>query len=78
MPSAMSPQLMSISSCILENMVVFVASLTHGTGLLPKQDPLPVVKQIRLHPDETCPVTEQGSKPGESMKLRPVFFMGCP
>jgi hypothetical protein len=42
-------------------MTVFVANFRLGTGLQPKQDPLPVVKQITLAPEATCQVTETGS-----------------
>jgi hypothetical protein len=38
-----------------------VASLMDGTGLQPKTEPRPVVKQMRLQPPATRPVIETGS-----------------
>ncbi len=55
------PQLMSISSLIFLNIAVLVANFKLGTGLQPKHDPRPVVKQITLAPEATWPVTETGS-----------------
>ena len=56
--------------------MVFVDNFKLGTGLHPKQDPLPVVKHITFAPDATWPVTDTGSYPGESIKLKPLFFKG--
>lgn len=60
-PSMMSPQLMSMSSCMRLNMRVLVASLIDGAGLEPKQDPRPVVNATRLAPLAICPVAPMGS-----------------
>lgn len=53
-------------------MGVLEASLRVGEGYDPKQDPLPVVKQIKFAPPAICPVTETGSYPGVSMKTNPL------
>ena len=55
-------------------MVELVASFKLGAGLQPKTEPRPVVKQTTLAPAATCPVTETGSYPGESMKTNPLLF----
>ena len=50
-----------MSSDIFSYMAELVESFRLGTGLHPKQDPRPVVKQITFAPDATCPVTDTGS-----------------
>src|SRR3546814_10177740 len=65
-PSAMPPQLMSMSSAMRLYMAVLVASLMDGEGLKPNTEPRPVVKQTRLAPEATCPVTEQGRSEGHT------------
>ena len=71
-----APQLTSISSVIRSYIGVLVAILIEGTGLNPKTEPRPVVKQMMFAPDATCPVAEVGSKPGESMKTKPFAVIG--
>jgi len=53
-----------------------VASLRLGTSLKPNTEPLPLVKQTTFAPDATCPVTETGSHPGESIKTKPFVLIG--
>ena len=47
-----------------------------GEGFEPKADPRPVVKVTRLQPLAIWPVTEAGSYPGESMKVKPRAVTG--
>src|SRR2546426_5745442 len=57
-PSRITPQLMSMSSSMWRYMSELVASLIEGTGLQPKTEPRPVVKQMRLQPPATRPVID--------------------
>src|SRR5262249_26323909 len=77
-PSRITPQLMSMSSSMCRYMRLLVASLMDGTGLQPKTEPRPVVKQMTLQPPATRPVIETGSCPGVSMKTNPRVVMGSP
>src|SRR5215470_5986425 len=77
-PSRMTPQLMSMSSCMWRYMSEFVASLMDGTGLQPNTEPRPVVKQMRLQPPATRPVIDTGSWPGVSMNTNPRVVIGSP
>src|SRR5438034_193118 len=76
--SSPTPELMSMSSSMWRYTREFVASLMDGTGLQPKTDPRPVVKQMMLHPPATRPVIETGSWPGVSMNTKPRVVMGSP
>src|SRR5918999_5853718 len=69
---------MSMSSCMWRYISELVASLIDGTGLQPKTDPRPVVKQIMLQPPATSPVIETGSCPGVSMNTKPFVVIGSP
>ena len=53
-----------------------MATLIEGTGLQPKQLPLPVVKTTTFAPPATIPVTDAGSKPGVSIKTKPRSVTG--
>ncbi len=75
-PSMISPQLMSMSSSWHCHKAVLLASLSEGVGMKPKAEPRPVVKQIRFAPLATWPVTAHGSKPGLSMKVKPLAVTG--
>src|SRR5229473_8399475 len=77
-PSRITPQLISMSSCMWRYMSELVASLIDGTGLQPKTEPRPVVKQIMLQPPATRPVIDTGSCPGVSMKTKPFVVIGSP
>src|SRR5262249_15961106 len=77
-PSRITPQLMSMSSSMCRYIRLLVASLMDGTGLQPKTEPRPVVKQMTLQPPATRPVIETGSCPGVSMKTNPRVVMGSP
>src|SRR4030095_1938711 len=55
-------------------MSVLDDSLIDGDGLQPNAEPRPVVKAIMFAPEATCPVAEQGSKPGLSMNTKPRHF----
>src|SRR5262247_2557143 len=77
-PSRITPQLMSMSSSMWRYIRELVASLMDGTGLLPKTDPRPVVKQMTLQPPATRPVIDTGSWPGVSMKTKPRVVIGSP
>src|SRR5206468_10689615 len=77
-PSRITPQLMSMSSSMWRYTREFVASLMDGTGLQPKTEPRPVVKQMMLQPPATRPVIDTGSWPGVSMKTKPRVVMGTP
>src|SRR5687767_3982071 len=74
----MTPQLTSMSSSMWRYMSEFVASLIEGTGLHPKTEPRPVVKQMTLQPPATRPVIDTGSCPGVSMKTNPRVVIGSP
>jgi len=50
--------------------------LEAGDRLTPQPEPLPVVKQTTFAPDATCPVTETGSYPGESIISKPFVLIG--
>jgi hypothetical protein len=65
-----------MSSVIRKNIEELVDSLRLGTGLHPKTELLQVVKQTTFAPDATCPVTETGSYPGESIKTKPFVLIG--
>src|ERR1700722_13009420 len=67
---------MSMSSLIRAWISVLDDSLIDGDGLQPKAEPRPVVKAIMVAPEATCPVAEQGSKPGLSMNTRPFSAIG--
>src|SRR3989440_10140566 len=69
---------MSMSSAMCRYMRELVASLMDGTGLQPKTEPRPVVKQIRLQPPATRPVIDTGSWPGVSMNTKPRVEIGSP
>src|SRR3546814_14836098 len=56
-PSAMPPQLMSMSSAMRLYMAVLVASLMDGEGLNPNTDPRPRVEQTMVAPGGTFPHT---------------------
>ncbi len=60
-PSAITPQLISMSSDIFRYISELVASFRLGTGLHPYTEPRPVVKQTMLAPPATMPVTDTGS-----------------
>src|SRR5690242_10262824 len=75
-PVAMGPQSMSISSRIRRKISLLDDSFIDGEGLQPKAEPRPVVNAISVAPEATCPVAEQGSKPGLSMKTRPRSWIG--
>src|SRR5437879_373086 len=70
-PSRITPQLMSMSSDMCRYMRLLVASLIEGTGLQPKTEPRPVVKQIMFQPPATRPVIDTGSCPAVSMNTQP-------
>ena len=55
-----------------------VASLIEGTGLQPKTEPRPVVKQMTLQPPATRPVIDTGSWPGVSINTKPRGVIGSP
>jgi hypothetical protein len=57
---------------------VTVASLIEGTGLQPKTEPRPVVKQMTLQPPATRPVIDTGSWPGVSINTKPRGVIGSP
>src|SRR5947207_5621290 len=77
-PSRMTPQLMSMSSLRWRYISEFVASLIDGTGLQPKTEPRPVVKQMMLQPPATNPVIDTGSWPGVSMNTKPLVEIASP
>src|SRR5437667_262743 len=77
-PSRITPQLTSMSSCMWRYISELVASLMDGTGLQPNTEPRPVVKQITLQPPATRPVIDTGSWPGVSMKTKPRVVIGSP
>jgi hypothetical protein len=56
-----APQLMSMSFTMRAYIGVLLASLTVGAGTDPKQEPRPVVKQIRWAPPAIWPVADSGS-----------------
>ena len=67
---------MSISSVSLVYIGVLVANFKQGAGLEPNIEPRPVVKAIRLAPPAIWPVADTGSKPGVSIKTKPLVVTG--
>src|SRR4030095_7894807 len=67
-----------MSSSMWRYMRELVASLIDGTGLQPKTDPRPVVKQMTLQPPATRPLIETGSWARVSMHTKPRVVIGSP